>query len=42
MGITQIALFDFSRRTQLHDYMFETLEDSEETVKNTDYTALDK
>ncbi|NP_001076418.1 pro-FMRFamide-related neuropeptide VF precursor [Danio rerio] len=28
-------------RTQVHDYMFETVEDSEETVKNTDYTALD-
>ncbi|KAK9957768.1 hypothetical protein ABG768_011986 [Culter alburnus] len=28
-------------RTQLHDYMFETIEDSEESVKNTDYTALD-
>ncbi|KTF77195.1 hypothetical protein cypCar_00042573 [Cyprinus carpio] len=29
-------------RTQVHDYMLETVEDSiEETVKNTDYTALD-
>nr|QTW97892.1 gonadotropin-inhibitory hormone [Carassius auratus x (Cyprinus carpio x Carassius auratus)] len=28
-------------RTQVHDYMFETEADSEETVKRTDYTALD-
>ncbi|XDV34261.1 hypothetical protein PO909_004436 [Leuciscus waleckii] len=28
-------------RTQVHDYMLETVEDSEETVKNTDYTDLD-
>ncbi|KAF4100563.1 hypothetical protein G5714_018759 [Onychostoma macrolepis] len=30
------------QRTQVHDYMLETVEDSvEETVKNTDYTPLD-
>ncbi len=35
-------LFDFSHRTQVHDYMLETVEDSaEESVKNTDYTTLD-
>ncbi|KAK7139191.1 hypothetical protein R3I93_016352 [Phoxinus phoxinus] len=28
-------------RTQVHDYMLETVEDSEETVKNTDFTDLD-
>nr|XP_055076568.1 pro-FMRFamide-related neuropeptide VF isoform X2 [Misgurnus anguillicaudatus] len=28
-------------RTQVNDYMFETVEDSEETVKSTEYTALD-
>ncbi|KAI2652951.1 Gonadotropin inhibitory hormone peptide [Labeo rohita] len=29
------------QRTQVQDYIFERVEDSEETVKNTDYTALD-
>ncbi|XP_077051735.1 pro-FMRFamide-related neuropeptide VF [Siphateles boraxobius] len=28
-------------RTHVHDYMLETEDDSEETVKNTDYTDLD-
>ncbi|XP_050992001.1 pro-FMRFamide-related neuropeptide VF [Labeo rohita] len=28
-------------KTQVQDYIFERVEDSEETVKNTDYTALD-
>ncbi|KAK2887403.1 hypothetical protein QQF64_013470 [Cirrhinus molitorella] len=28
-------------RTQVQDYMFERVEDSEETIKNTDYTALE-
>lgn len=41
LNIFKTTLFDFSHRTQVHDYILETVEDSEETVKNTDYTDLD-